>query len=87
MTTNAHELLQQVAERYASLLSYADTGAVRQPLQAAEPPLVTTFATLFRRPACLRFQFDARISAAAPHSAAPHRRGEWIERSLGRATG
>ena len=57
MAKEAGELLQQVVARYAAFLSYADEGTVRTRLRSEDPELIIPFSTLFRKPACFRFEF------------------------------
>jgi hypothetical protein len=53
----AEDLLRDMANLYASMASYADSGAVHTKLDASGLPYSQSFSTVFKRPALFRFEF------------------------------
>jgi hypothetical protein len=55
---HAKALLREVAARYASIISYSDSGAVHTQLNDHDPVFTTIFSTLYKRPSHYRFEFE-----------------------------
>ncbi len=58
LVNRAEDLLQDMADLYASMASYTDSGAVHIKLDTSEQPYSQTFRTAFKRPAFFRFEFS-----------------------------
>lgn len=54
----AETLVQALVARYGAISAYRDQGAVLRTIREGGAPMVTPFATLFRRPAEFKFTFS-----------------------------